>query len=355
MTTLVTGGTGFLGRWLVDLLQARDEPVRVLTRSYDPELDDAGVELVEGSITDDDDVARALDGVAKIYHLAGRVERDRSKAHEMYALHVDGTRRLLRGAADAGVEKVVVASTSGTIGVGEHPDFVAHDDAPYAEQVVRNWPYYLSKIYAEKTCDALAEETGLAVVQMRPTLLLGPGDRRQSSTGDVVLFMQGRVPAIPSGGLSFVDVRDAASAFVAAMDDAPAGSKYLLGAANMTLEHFFDELSRLTGVDAPSARLPRSVAVAGARLLSGTMRLFGQESDLDPVSVEMADHYWYIDWSRARRELGFAPRDPIATLRDTVRWVRRNHPDFASTREAPPSDWVRPETIEWTEEAGGDA
>jgi dihydroflavonol-4-reductase len=348
MTTLVTGGTGFLGRWLVRRLIDDGDDVRVLSRSYDADLETLGIELVEGSITDDEDVRRALDGVERCYHLAGRVERDRSRSHEMYALHVGGTRRLLRAAADEGVDKVVVASTSGTVGVGEHPDFVGHDDSPYAERVVRNWPYYLSKIYAEKACDQIAEETGLSIVQMRPTLLLGPGDHRQSSTGDVVLFMQGAVPSLLPGGLSFVDVRDVADAFVAAMEQAPPGSKYLLGAANMSLERFFEHLEDLTGVPAPSLRLSESMAVTGARLLGAAMRLAGKEVDLDPASVEMAGRYWYIDWSRAEHDLGFAPRDPIVTLRDTVRWIRRHHPEFASNRDAPPDEWVRPETIEWT-------
>lgn len=70
---------------------------------------------------------------------------------------------------------------------------------------------------------------------MRPTLLLGPGDRRLSSCRLVADLLRGRVPLCPSGGLSFVDVRDAADAFFSAMAvDEPRGS-YLLGAVNMTL------------------------------------------------------------------------------------------------------------------------
>jgi dihydroflavonol-4-reductase len=354
MTTLVTGGTGFLGRWLVKELLDRDAPVRVLSRSYDAELDALGVDLVEGSIEEAGDIARALEGVDRVYHLAGRVERDRSKAHRMFSLHVDGTRRLLEQAADAGVSKVVAASTSGTVGVGEHADFVGHDDSPFAERVVRNWPYYLSKIYAEKEADRIARETGLAVVQMRPTLLLGPGDLRQSSTGDVAMFMRRRIPTLLDGGLSFVDVRDVATAFIAGMEHAEPGSKYLLGSANMTLEQFFGELAKLTGIPAPPRRIPDSLAVAGARMLRGAMRLAGADPELDPSSVEMARHYWYIDWSKARRELGFAPREPLETLRDTVSWIRRNDPEFRSERSVPPSEWVRSETIEWADSVRDD-
>ncbi|MFW5968171.1 MAG: NAD-dependent epimerase/dehydratase family protein, partial [Persicimonas sp.] len=107
MTTLVTGGTGFLGRHLVDKLVARGEDVRVLTRTFDPSLADRGVEVVEGSLGRAEDVRRAVEGVRRVYHLAGKVERDPRRAHLMYELHVEGTRRLLGALVDEDVEKVV--------------------------------------------------------------------------------------------------------------------------------------------------------------------------------------------------------------------------------------------------------
>lgn len=344
-STLVTGGTGFLGKWLVRRLVDSGEQVRVLSRAYDAELEELGVEVTEGSLTEPTVAREATRGIRRIYHLAGRVERDRRHAHKMYEIHVDGTRNLLRALVDSEVEKVVVASTSGTVGVGEDPDFMAYDDFDYAEQIVKRWPYYLSKIYAERVCDDFARRHQLPIVQMRPTLLLGPEDRRESSTGDVVLFLQRKIGAALPGGLSFVDVRDAADAFIAAMHRAEPGSRYLLGAANMTLGDFFAELERLSGVPAPSAPIPPAAAVLGARLLDAAARIAGREAAVDPVSVEMASYYWYVDSSNARRDLGFAPRDPSETLRDTVNWIRRNHPDFRAKRRLPDNEWVRPETL----------
>lgn len=348
MTTLVTGGTGFLGRFVVRELAGRG-PIRVLARSFDPEIAQLdGVEFCEGDLLDEIDLARAVAGVERVYHLAGLVERDASRAHRMYELHVDGTRKLLRALPDT-VEKIVVASTSGTVGVSDRPNAIAGDDAPYAEQIVRRWPYYLSKIYAERACDEIAAERGLNIVQLRPTLLLGPEDYRESSTGDVVLFLRRRIPSILEGGLSFVDVRDVATAAVSAMERAQPGEKYLLGAANMTLAEFFGHLERISGVPAPGGAIPGNLAEAGATLLGGALRWLGAEPELAPESVEMARHTWYIDWSRAERDLGFRPRAPLVTLRDTVRWIERHHPDLAVRRPAPPAEFVRAETIEWTQ------
>ncbi len=323
----------------------------MLTRSFDLELSDMGAEIVEGSLAEADDVRRAVEGVERVYHLAGKVERDRSRAHLMYDIHVEGTRRLLGALVDQDVEKIVYASTSGTVGVGESPDFVATDDSPTAEPIVKDWPYYLSKIYAERVCRKFIDDKGLPIVMMRPTLLLGPGDRNQSSTGDVVLYLKKKIPGQMPGGMSFVDVRDTADAFIAAMDKAPVGETYLLGAANMSISDFLKRLEEITGIPRPKLPIPGKAAVLGARFLDRTMKTFGKKAEVDPVSVEMAQYYWYIDSTKAEEELDWQPRSPNETLRDTVRWIRKNHPEFATRigRRNPPEEFVPKETVEYAE------
>jgi dihydroflavonol-4-reductase len=351
MTTLVTGGTGFLGRHLVQKLIDRGEDVRVFTRSFDLELADMGAEIVEGSLANAEDVYQAVDGVERVYHLAGKVERDRSRAHRMYDIHVEGTRRLLGALVDKDVEKIVYASTSGTVGVGDDPDFLATDDSPTVEKTVKNWPYYLSKIYAERVCEKFIDKHDMPIVMMRPTLLLGPGDRKQSSTGDVVMYLKKKVPAPMPGGISFVDVRDAADAFIAAMDKASGGESFLLGATNLSIVEFLERLEQITGIPRPKLPIPGKAAVIGAHLLNRTMKALGKKAAVDPVSVEMAQYYWYIDSARAEEQLDWQPRSPNETLRDTVRWIQKNHPEFASKsgRRTPPEEFVPKETVAFAE------
>src|ERR1051326_1106225 len=92
---LVTGGTGFLGNHLIKFLIKKGYPVRTLNRSHNPEFDSLGVHSFIGSVTNPDDLEKALDGCSSVYHLAGIVSRNPKRRHEMYHLHVEGTKYLI--------------------------------------------------------------------------------------------------------------------------------------------------------------------------------------------------------------------------------------------------------------------
>ena len=183
-----------------------------------------------------------------------------------------------------------------------------------------------SEMVSIDLCDELlidAEGEGLEVVCVNPSLLLGPGDLRGSSTDEVRLFLERRIPAVPPGGVSFVDARDAAEGMVLAMDKGTPGARYLLGACNLTVRELFARLSRLSGVRAPWLPVPRSPELVrmGAKLLDGSLVPF-LDVGMDPVGVELAQYYWYLDASLAERDLGWTPRDPSQTLADTIEDLR---------------------------------
>jgi dihydroflavonol-4-reductase len=320
---LVTGGTGFLGSALVPLLVEAGHEVRLLQRSAAPEAEALGARVTRGSVEDPAAVRAALQGAEAVYHLAGRVDFDPGEPQALYALHVQGTRVLLEAAAAAGVGRVVLASTSGTIAAFDEERTGTEAD-PYPLREVAGWPYYLSKIYQEKTALRIARDTGLPLVVLNPSLLLGPGDARLSSTDVVWKFLKRRVPAMPGGGISFVDVRDAAQAFAAALERGRPGERYLLGGANMTFRDFFGRLERLSGVAAPRVALPSLVNVAGVKLLEKLHSWRGSEAPIDAASVEMGERWWYCDARKAEEELGFRARDPQETLAETVRWLREH-------------------------------
>lgn len=323
--TLVTGGTGFLGSHLVRLLVEEGvKPLRVLSTSAPAWLMELGVETIKGSITSAEDVARAVEGVADIYHLAGRVSREPEDAHEMYRLHVEGTRVLCEAASAASVRSIVMASTSGTVAVTDAGDVAPDEEWPTPLDIVSRWPYYASKVYQERVALENFSGKGRRLVIMNPSLLLGPGDERLSSTKVVLDFLARKIPTVPKGGLSFVDARDAASAFYGAMQAGAHGERYLLGAANWTFREFFGRLERITKVSAPFISLPTKLSLAGARGIGALYKHWKLAPPVEPSEIEMAEYFWYLDSSKARAELGFEPRDTSETLLDTVKYVREN-------------------------------
>ena len=324
-TTLITGGTGFLGAHLVrQLVASGAKDIRVMATSIPEWLTGLGIDTIEGSVTVADDLARAVEGVTEVYHLAGKVSREKDEAREMYKLHVDGTRLLCDAARRAGVNTIVLASSSGTIAVTEKGDIVPDERYPPPLDIISRWPYYASKAYQEMAALERFNGKGLRLVIMNPSLLLGPGDDRLSSTKVVLDFMARKISAVPNGGLNFVDVRDTASAFQAAMKKGRHGERYLLGAVNWTFVKFFDRLQRLTKVASPRLAFPSKFAITGAHVIDSLFRQWKFASPLEADTIEMAEYFWYFNHAKARRELGFTPRDPGDTLNDTVSYVREN-------------------------------
>src|SRR5881394_3081001 len=324
-STLITGGTGFLGAHLVrQLVESGAKDIRVMATSIPEWLTGLGVDTFEGSVTNEDDVARALEGVTEVYHLAGRVSREKDDAREMYKLHVDGTRMLCDAAKKGGVTTIVLASSSGTIAVSEDADEIADETYSAPLDIISRWPYYASKAYQEMAALERFSGKGQRLVIMNPSLLLGPGDDRLSSTKVVLDFMARKISAVPNGGLNFVDARDAAQAFRAAMQKGRHGQRYLLGAVNWTFVKFFDRLARLTKVASPRLAFPSKFAVTGAHVIDSLFRQWNLASPIEADTIEMAEYYWYFNHNKARRELGFTPRDPGDTLNDTVQYLRKN-------------------------------
>ncbi|MBK8303564.1 MAG: NAD-dependent epimerase/dehydratase family protein [Pyrinomonadaceae bacterium] len=319
---LITGGTGFLGTHIVqNFLAYGEKNLKVMASSVPEWMKDEGIKAVEGSVTDRDDVAKAVKNVSAIFHLAGKVSRDNDDAAAMNKVHLEGTRILCEAAKEAGVQTMVLASSSGTLAVSEDGQIVDETFPPPIEILTR-WAYYASKYYQERASIENFDGDGRKLVIMNPSLLLGPDDERLSSTKPVLDFLARKIPYTPSGGLNFVDARDAAAAFIAALEKGNHQEKYLLGAANMTFEQFFGRLERLSDVAAPALKVPKKLAMAGSSMISSIYKHWGKTSPVAPNEVEQAEYFWYFDSSKAVEELGFEPRDPQETLNDTIIYLR---------------------------------
>lgn len=322
MKTFVTGGTGFLGRAVVEALLARGHHVRAMVRDARAKLTQ-GAESVVVRFDDRAGLEKALEGTDAILHLAGKVSRDPKDGAEMHWIHVEATQKLLDAAEAKKVRRFVLASTSGTIAVSKEERSPATEEDRAPLEIVGRWPYYMSKLLQEQEVLRRSDAGRVDAVVLNPSLLLGPGDDRLSSVGDLLKVLNRQVPAVTGGTAAFVDVRDCAPVFVTALEKGRRGQRYLLNGANMSIRSFFDRIARAGDVSPPKVKLPGKWALFSAKVLEGIYQAADRIPPVDAVSVDIGNHHWSCDASLAKKELGFIARDPQETIGDTVRELEK--------------------------------
>jgi nucleoside-diphosphate-sugar epimerase len=334
-TYLITGATGFLGRHILQALRREAPQARLVIlardasswekQSWRAEVGD--VDVVTGSLFKiedwkDDPRLLRLDG---IFHLAAIVKHTRSDPDEMVRTNVQGTLSMVRLAAEKKC-RLLFVSSSGTVSCSTESGQLPDEDAPPCGNPVSSWPYYSSKIVAERESRKLADELGVKLIVFRPPVILGPGDHRFRSTGNVLRLLRHKLPFILDGEMHFVDVRDAADAMVRAMLHPSPRPIYHLKGAVSTLDEFFRMAAKQAGITPSWKILPTRFLLYLARLNEvSRLRLHVIP---DPVVIEMASHHWGIASRYAEADLGYRSRAPEETLADTVAWMRANHPDL---------------------------
>ncbi|MGH9775476.1 MAG: hopanoid-associated sugar epimerase [Candidatus Acidiferrales bacterium] len=324
MTTLVTGATGFVGSHVARFLVEKGERVRVLIRASSDSraLQGLDVERTEGDLRDPASLARALQGVRRVYHVAADYRLWARDPEEIYESNVTGTRNLLGAARRSGVERFVYTSTVATVAV-ERPGALPNENTRATlEEMIGH--YKRSKLLAEQEAEKAAAD-GIPVVIVNPTTPVGPGDIKPTPTGKIILdFLSGRMPAYVATGLNIVAVEDVAAGHWLAAEHGRTGERYILGCRNMTLKEILDALAMISGRRAPRFRLPHVAALAAAYGDEIFSRLMGRTPRIPIDGVRMSRHRMFVDSSKAQRELGFDPGSVEAALERAVRWFWEN-------------------------------
>ncbi|MBP7693706.1 MAG: NAD-dependent epimerase/dehydratase family protein [Anaerolineales bacterium] len=305
---VVTGATGFIGRWLVRRLAAEGRYVRALVL---PDEKITGlwagpVEVRRGDITDPQAVAQAVRHAGTILHLAAAVG-DWGPEAWFQRVTVAGTRHVLE-AGGAGAARIVVVS-SYTVYGDKIPTHVCHEDLAWGEA---QSAYSRAKQAQETVTWQLAGERGLRVAVIRPTNVYGVGCRPW--VREAAAELRRGVPAV-IGGLA----QDAALCYVdnlidllllAAAHPAAVGRTYNANDENgVTWRQYFTDLARLAGAR-PPGRVPRWLARAAAGGAEAVWRWRGSQRrpPLTREAVNLVGAHNRVPAARARQELGFTPR-----------------------------------------------
>jgi len=329
-TALVTGGAGFLGRHLVAQLAAAGTAVRVLDPAAARTAFPPGVEAVAGSVCDPATVARAMEGVDTVFHMAGVAHLWARDPEAFTRVNLEGTRTVLRAARRATPARIVVTSSALTlIGRGHAAPSPVTEDSPRPPLSAMVGAYARSKWRAE-TEARRAAAAGLPVIVVHPTAPLGPGDDALTPPTRMLRgFLGGRIPAYLDCRLNLVGVADVARGHVLAAAHGTPGRHYILGGENLCLSTFLRLLEEVSGQPMPRRRIAYPVALAAAAAAEWWAgAVSGRPPQATRAGVRLTRLPLWVDSGRAARELGYHPaplRDSVAAA---VAWLRQ-HPGVA--------------------------
>jgi dihydroflavonol-4-reductase len=317
MRAFVTGGTGFIGSRVVKRLRDRGDEVVLLARRPE-KASGLDAEVVEGDLSDGDAIRRGMEGCQAVFHIAAdyRVGMDPSKRDSMRDSNVKGTERVLDAAADAGVDKIVYVSTINVFGNtrGQTVDESYRRDEADGFVSTYDETKYRAHLLAEERAAA-----GAPIVIVQPGGVYGPGDH--SELGNIIdQTRSGKLKMLmfPETGFNLVHVDDVADGILRAHDQGAIGQSYVLGGQLARMRELIEKVAEISGRKAPKRELP----VAAMKMAIPIGPLVGKAMGFPPNLRELIRTsdgvtFWATD-DKARRELGYAPRDMDTGLRQTL-------------------------------------
>ena len=320
---LVTGAPGFLGSQITRQLVEAGVRVRALAMPGEPldEIDGLDVEVVRGDVLDRSAMERAVADVDTVFHAAAIYESWAPDPGPMYRVNLGGTFHVLEAARRAGVQKVVY--TASIVAVGRPLEGqVADERGPY-----RDWDLdfaygrskHLSMLVAQDFAD-----WGLDVRIVCPGVVVGPGDRRPTPSGRLILgIAQGKTPGYADGGASYVDVRDAAAGHLAAARFGEPGERYRVTDHNLSNQQLIDTVGRVAGRRRRARRIPTALARSYITMLEKIAVRRGQRPDITRMFFDYGLREAFYDNAKARQELKLDFRPFEETVRDALEDFRR--------------------------------
>lgn len=320
--TVVTGGGGFIGRFLVHFLAEQGERVRVVEKPGRSVDHPPTAEVVFADVRDRAAVRNAVRGARHVYHLAANPQLWTRRRGHFSQVNFRGTVNVLDESLAAGAERVLHCSTESILTRAAQTTAIAEDQEVQLKDVIG--PYCRSKYFAERHARKLAA-AGKPVVIVNPTLPVGPGDTGLSPPTWMMLdCCRGKRSAYLDADLNLIDVRDVAKGMMLAMDKGVPGRRYLLGAENWSVKRVFDFLAAECGVPKPTWAVPYPLALAAAYVSEFVADVFTGEMPAASVTgVKLTQRTMAFDPTRSLAALGLKPRPVVESLREAVAWFRQ--------------------------------
>jgi dihydroflavonol-4-reductase len=321
---LVTGGAGHLGNVLVRELLARGERVRVLILPGEDttSLEGLDIERVEGNVLDKDSLARAMQDVDVVFHLASMVSIIGDKTHMLEDVNVRGTQNVIDVAREKHIKQLIY--TSSIHALERPPQGVVISERCAFDPKNPAGAYDRSKAKASILVEYAAED-GMDCRIVCPTGVVGPFDYRHSEMGELILtWMKKRVNLLIKGSFDFVDVRDVAKGHILVRDKGEPGGTYILGGEKIELTLLHKLVQKVIGKETPPITFPLPIA----KIIAPIAELYYKISKTPPrftrYSIETVLSNSDISSEKAMTKLGYQPRNLVHSVTDTVKWWIEN-------------------------------
>ena len=331
MTILVTGGGGFLGGAIIDLLLARGESVRSISRSSYPDLEAKGVQCFQGDLANLDAVKNAAEGCDMVFHVAAKAGVWGS--YESYfEANVTGTRNVIAACKQHRIKYLIHTSSPSITFAGEDEDGV-DESIPYAPHFLCNY----AKTKAQAEIEVLhANSDSLATVALRPHLIWGPGDNHlvpriitRGKAGKLKIVGDGsnRVDA------TYID--NAAASHLAAADNLQneatcAGKAYFISNDEpIAMKDLLNQILAAADLPPVTKTVPPGVAYGVGTLMEWVYGLLGKTEEpmmTRFIARQLATAHWY-NISAAKRDFGYAPTVSMADgMTRLAAWLQKSPP-----------------------------
>lgn len=328
MKVFITGGTGFIGRHLVRRMAQTEHTIRCLARktSDTKELRTLGADIIVGDVNDRNSLKEGMQGCDWVFNLANVYSWWEPDKTVYRKINVEGTHNVMVCALEAGVSKVVHVSTIGVWGKPEESPI--REETPVAPE--RESEYCRTKLSGEQIAWQLYREKGLPLVVIYPCGVMGSGDSKLTGA-TIKLLIERRLPAtiFDDTITTFVHVKDVAEAILKAAEKPDnLGEKYIIGNTRLSMEDYYDLISDVSGIAPPMFRMPDSLVMFNARLLTWLADiikrppLWGMATD----AMRTTKHGFIADGSKAEHELGLVYTPIREAVEEEVAWYRQAVP-----------------------------
>jgi nucleoside-diphosphate-sugar epimerase len=329
MKYFITGGTGFIGRRLIEKIITEGNEITLLVRNTSDLKDIEGnraVKIITGSLFDIASMREAMKGADVIFHLAGYAKNWCRDNCIYEKINIEGSMNVAAAAVEAKVKKMVHVSSIVTFGPTDETE---HDESQRTGEIVRFTEYEKTKARAEEELIRFAgAHKELSIVIVNPSRVYGPGIITEANSLTLMIknylnFHEYLLLGLGNNVANYVFVDDVVKGLLLAADKGKSREKYILGGETISLRGFFRKLRTVSGKRAIPIVVPKPIAMAIGFCAELAAKLFG----IYPFITRPWIRHFCADWNygsaKAIKELGYAPNSLYDGLKITVDWLKQ--------------------------------